>query len=474
MLLPHSPYWSVSALLSWSLTLRPLATPVAVPSHRSPRITSIAPAPTRVRYSKGLVREVAEFLFGTGFAIAEGDIWKGRRRAVVPSLHKAYIEAMVEKVFSRCTTRLEDKLTKIAAAGTKIDMEAQFSQLTLDIIGLSVFNYDYDALTADSPVIQAVYLALKETEQRATDLLPVWKVPFVAQFSPRQQKAAAAVQIIRQTTEELIAKCKEIVEREQEFATLDSEYMNASDPSVLRFLLASRVEVSESQLRDDLLSMLVAGHETTGSVLTWTLKLLVENPDKLAIAVEEAERVMAGRETVTLAMTQEMKYIMRCINESMRLYPHPPVLIRRAMVADTLPGGFKVPVGQDIIISVYNIHRSPAVWDRPDEFIPERFPCAGPALPPAWAATPCAVERVRPGFSARICSALSYQPTTLALSLLPLPDPSPRIMPPPPPRPRPPPTQGRRTHSERGDHRLQVHPLQRRPAEVRRGPVCAA
>lgn len=94
--------------------------------------------------------------------------------------------------------------------------------------------------------------------------------------------------IIRQTTEELIAKCKEIVEREQEFATLDSEYMNDTDPSVLRFLLASRVEVSEQQLRDDLLSMLVAGHETTGSVLTWTLKLLVENPEAMRKATEEA------------------------------------------------------------------------------------------------------------------------------------------------------------------------------------------
>lgn len=112
-------------------------------------------------------------------------------------------------------------------------------------------------------------------------------MPALAQFSPRQQKAAAAVAVIRKTTEELIAKCKEIVEREQEFATLDSEYMNESDPSVLRFLLASRVEVTEQQLRDDLLSMLVAGHETTGSVLTWTMKLLVENPEQMAKATAE-------------------------------------------------------------------------------------------------------------------------------------------------------------------------------------------
>ena len=233
-------------------------------------------------YGKGLVREVSEFLFGTGFAICEGELWKGRRRAVVPTLHKGYLDAMVGRVFQPCTARLVSKLRAAASAGKALDVEACFSQLTLDIIGLSVFNYDYDALTADSPVIQAVYTALKETEQRATDLLPIWKVPFLCLFSPRQRKAAAAVAIIRQTTEELIEKCRTIVEAEQEFASLDSEYINESDPSILRFLLASRVEVTPAQLRDDLLSMLVAGHETTASVLTWTLKLLVDHPETMA------------------------------------------------------------------------------------------------------------------------------------------------------------------------------------------------
>lgn len=106
-----------------------------------------------------------------------------------------------------------------------------------------------------------------------------WQVPFLCNFIPRQQKALAAVQLIRDTTEELIRRCREIVEAEGE-SQFDSDYMDDSDPSVLRFLMASREEVSSSQLRDDLLSMLVAGHETTGSALTWTLYLLSKNPDK--------------------------------------------------------------------------------------------------------------------------------------------------------------------------------------------------
>nr|GEZ59547.1 carotene epsilon-monooxygenase, chloroplastic [Tanacetum cinerariifolium] len=86
---------------------------------------------------------------------------------------------------------------------------------------------------------------------------------------PRQIKVQQAVNIIRETVEELILKCKEMVEKEREKID-DEDYVNDADPSILRFLLASREEVTSQQLRDDLLSMLVARHETTGSVLTWT------------------------------------------------------------------------------------------------------------------------------------------------------------------------------------------------------------
>jgi carotenoid epsilon hydroxylase len=333
--------------------------------------------PQRPIYVKGLVAEVSEFLFGQGFAINGGEAWRIRRRAVGPSLHRGYLEVMIERVFDACSRQLVEEMDKQLASNPQkaIDMEACFSQLTLDVIGKAVFNYDFNSLTTNSPLIQAVYTSLKETEQRATDVLPIWKIPFLANFIPRQKKALEAVELIRQTTEELIAKCKAMVEAEEEAAAFDQEnYINDSDPSVLRFLIASREEVSSVQLRDDLLSMLVAGHETTGSVLTWTLYLLVTNPETMKKAQEEIDRVLGDDKTpMTFAKYQELKYTMRCINESMRLYPHPPVLLRRALVKDSLPGGYTVPAGQDVMISVYNIHHSPDVWDDAEEFRPERF-----------------------------------------------------------------------------------------------------
>nr|QCU55164.1 carotene epsilon-monooxygenase [Camellia fraterna] len=328
------------------------------------------------KYAKGLVAEVSEFLFGSGFAIAEGQLWTVRRRAVVPSLHKTYLSVIVDRVFCKCAERLVEKLKTNALNGSAVNMEENFSQLTLDVIGLALFNYNFDSLTTDSPVIDAVYTALKEAEARSTDLLPYWKINALCKIIPRQIKAEKAVTLIRKTVEELINKCKEIVESEGERID-EEEYVNETDPSILRFLLASREEVSSIQLRDDLLSMFVAGHETTGSVLTWTAYLLSKDPSSLSKAQEEVDRVLQGR-SPTYEDIKNLKFLTRCINESLRLYPHPPVLLRRAQVADVLPGNYKVNPGQDIMISVYNIHHSPQVWDRAEVFVPERFDLDGP------------------------------------------------------------------------------------------------
>jgi carotenoid epsilon hydroxylase len=115
---------------------------------------------------------------------------------------------MLDRTFGECALQLNSKLADAAASGKPVNIEACFSQLTLDVIGRSVFNYDFDSLRNDSPIIQAVYTALKETESRATDLLPLWKIPLFSYVIPRQRRAMEAVQSIRRTTEELIARCK--------------------------------------------------------------------------------------------------------------------------------------------------------------------------------------------------------------------------------------------------------------------------
>ncbi|KAH9621655.1 hypothetical protein KSS87_017789 [Heliosperma pusillum] len=251
-------------------------------------------------------------------SIVDTYVRAARRRAVVPSLHKRYLSIIVDRVFCKCAERMVEKLKASASSDTPVNMEAVFSQLTLDVIGLSLFNYNFDSLNTDSPVIDAVYTSLKEAEARSTDILPYWKVKALCKIIPRQIKAENAVTVIRETVEELIAKCKKIVDAEGEMIDSD-EYVNDADPSILRFLLASRDEVSSVQLRDDLLSMLVAGHETTGSVLTWTAYLLSKDPSSLLKAQEEVDRVLQGRPP-SYEDTKELKFLTRCIIESLRLF----------------------------------------------------------------------------------------------------------------------------------------------------------
>ena len=128
--------------------------------------------------------------------------------------------------------------------------------------------------------------------------------------------------------------------------------------------------------------MLVAGHETTASAMTWTLYLMVQNPHTMQKAKEEVDRVLGeDKRAPDLAGYKGLQYLTRCVNESMRLYPHPPVLLRRALVEDVLPyknGAYKVRRGQDVMLSIYNIHRSPDVWEQPNDFVPERFSLEDP------------------------------------------------------------------------------------------------
>ncbi|CAB4285537.1 unnamed protein product [Prunus armeniaca] len=222
-------------------------------------------------YSKGILAEILEFVMGKGLIPADGEIWRVRRRAIVPALHQKYVAAMI-KLFGEATERLCQKLDAAASDGEDVEMESLFSRLTLDIIGKALFNYDFDSLTDDTGIVEAVYTVLREAEDRSVAPIPVWEIPIWKDISPRQRKVATALKLINTTLDDLIAICKRMVDEEE--LQFHEEYMNEQDPSVLHFLLASGDDVSSKQLRDDLMTKLIAGHETSAAVLTWTFYLL--------------------------------------------------------------------------------------------------------------------------------------------------------------------------------------------------------
>ncbi|XP_024977825.1 protein LUTEIN DEFICIENT 5, chloroplastic [Cynara cardunculus var. scolymus] len=324
-------------------------------------------------YSKGILAEILEFVMGTGLIPADGEIWRVRRRVIVPALHQKYVAAMIG-LFAQATDRLCKKLDAAAYNGEDVEMESLFSRLTLDIIGKAVFNYDFDSLTTDNGIVEAVYTVLREAEDRSVSPIPTWEIPIWKDISPRQKKVNESLKLINTTLDDLIAICKRMVDEEE--VEFNEEYMNETDPSILHFLLASGDNVSSKQLRDDLMTMLIAGHETTAAVLTWTFYLLSKEPSVVSKLQNEVDAVLGDR-FPTIEDMKKLKYTTRVINESLRLYPQPPVLIRRSLEDDVLD---KYPIkrGEDFFISVWNLHRSPKHWADADKFNPERWPLDGP------------------------------------------------------------------------------------------------
>ncbi|KAK4366443.1 hypothetical protein RND71_014323 [Anisodus tanguticus] len=324
-------------------------------------------------YSKGILAEILDFVMGKGLIPADGEIWRVRRRAIVPALHQKYVAAMIG-LFGKATDRLCKKLDVAASDGEDVEMESLFSRLTLDIIGKAVFNYDFDSLTVDTGIVEAVYTVLREAEDRSVSPIPVWEIPIWKDISPKLKKVNAALKLINDTLDDLIAMCKRMVDEEE--LQFHEEYMNEKDPSILHFLLASGDEVSSKQLRDDLMTMLIAGHETSAAVLTWTFYLLSKEPSVMAKLQDEVDAVLGDR-CPTIEDLKKLRYTTRVINESLRLYPQPPVLIRRSIEEDVV-GGYPIKRGEDIFISVWNLHRSPNHWEEADKFNPERWPIDGP------------------------------------------------------------------------------------------------
>ncbi|KAF8691203.1 hypothetical protein HU200_040323 [Digitaria exilis] len=332
-------------------------------------------------YDKGVLAEILKPIMGKGLIPADLDTWKQRRKVITPGFHALFIEAMV-RIFTKCSERTISKLEELTESEGQVivDLEAEFSNLALDIIGLGVFNFDFDSVTKESPVIKAVYGTLFEAEHRSTFYIPYWNLPFTKWIVPRQRKFHSDLKVINDCLDNLIKNAKETRQEDDVEKLQQRDYSSLKDVSLLRFLVDMRgADVDDRQLRDDLMTMLIAGHETTAAVLTWSVFLLAQSPTKMRKAQAEVDSVLSNG-AITVDTLKKLEYIKLIILEALRLYPQPPLLIRRSLRPDKLPGGYngakegyEIPVGTDIFVSIYNLHRSPYFWDRPNEFEPERF-----------------------------------------------------------------------------------------------------
>ena len=338
------------------------------------------------KYIKGTIAEAGEFLFGLGVALQENEAWKIRRKAVAPSLHRRYVEAMVDRCFGPCAERMVELVeqTVDADGGEKkrVNMESKFSQAALDIIGISVFNYDFKALTSAAPVIQATYTALKEVETRSMDLSTDLAPPRT--FPPRRVPAA-----------EERPGCGDCHPGSDHQARgrlqahgggrREGGRRGGMGPGLpqrlqpLRAPLSHRRErggvVDAAPRRPALFTRRRARDHRVGAHMGHVRALKTGERRAAQALTRRARRGSRDKPFPTYEDMTKMPYLERCFHESMRLYPQPPVYTRRAVVEDVLPKNLGVvPAGQDILVSIYNLHRSPESWGPNSQvFEPMRF-----------------------------------------------------------------------------------------------------
>jgi hypothetical protein len=219
-------------------------------------------------YDKGILAEILEPIMGKGLIPADPDTWKVRRKAIVPGFHKAWLNAMM-KLFVRCNRPLVDKMTRAAHDGTTLNMETEFCSVSLDIIGKAVFNYDFGSVSQESPVVKAVYRALQEAERRSMSFIPYWNLPFARHYMKQLREFEANMLLLNNVLNDLIVKALKTQQQEDVEDLESRNYEEMENPSLLRFLVDMRGEDTTSkQLRDDLMTMLIAGHETTAGMLS--------------------------------------------------------------------------------------------------------------------------------------------------------------------------------------------------------------
>jgi cytochrome P450 len=291
-------------------------------------------------------------VLGNGLVTSSGEVWKRHRRIIQPIFHRARMSAMAERMVQVGKQRIAGWADQ---EGQTIDIAAEMMQLALEVISQTMFT------TSMAQHIDRISHALRVSIKYAFDSfhnplqLPLW-VP-----TARNREFRAATQFMDQLIFGLLAERRRT---------------GATHGDLLDLLLHARDEetgagLSDQELRDEALTIFAAGHETTANALAWTWYLLATHPEAKARFHEEIDRVLQGR-MPSADDLQHLPYTRAIFDESLRLYPPAPAVQRKALTSTTV-GGLPLPAGALVLIGTYNLHRHPAFWPNPEQFMPERW-----------------------------------------------------------------------------------------------------
>ncbi len=307
-------------------------------------------------YSKDTVQfNTLALVTGQGLLTSDGDYWLRQRRMLQPAFHRQRITGFGAAMVG-ATERLLARWDLLAPPAA-LDVDAEMMALTLEIVGRTLFTADLSHAARD--LVSAVLIALDYIIYRAQTPL---SLPLFLP-TPRNLKFRNALQTLDHAVSRLVADRR----------ALAAETPRPND--LLQMLLDARGEdgtpMSDTQLRDEIITLIIAGHETVASALTWTWYLLAENPAVEARLGAELAGVLDGRPP-TMEDLPCLTYTRAVLDEALRLYPPAWLITRKALDADVV-AGHALPAGSLVIISPYVVHRRAEAWPEPERFQPERF-----------------------------------------------------------------------------------------------------
>jgi cytochrome P450 len=292
--------------------------------------------------------------FGNGLLSSDGDLHSHQRRLIQPMFHSQKLAR-----FSELMTTTADERMAEWHEGATLDIASEMTYITLSVVGKTLLSVD---LSRDiSELGEAVVTIQRYITQRVWQLI---RLP-ESKINRRYNEYIAAIN-----------RLDGIV-----FGMIQSRHTNNTigQDDLLSMLISSRHEdgspMSDQQIRDEVVTLIAAGHETTANALAWTWFLLSTHPEVEARLLTELKEVLNGRRP-TVADIPKLTYTEMVFMEAMRLYPPVWLLARRVVADDVLPGGVLLPKRSQVVMMPYVAHRNPRYFPEPEKFKPERFQSA--------------------------------------------------------------------------------------------------
>ncbi|MDP2903053.1 MAG: cytochrome P450 [Methylovulum sp.] len=342
-----------------------------------------------------LMRKALEPLLGDGLFISDGDIWQKHRVLETPLFSTEQV-AKYSEVMIKATEERAQSWSAIKQGGT-INVLSEMGQLTAEIICRTLFGNQLGTEQAAQVVksFAQYQAAIEQMDVNTFFGLPGW-IPGLG-----KNKGASAAKAIHQIVDNVIA---EGIKSDNK-ASLLAHFLRLQDKKDAQDALTKK------QIRNELIVLFMAGHETTANTLAWAWYLISQCPEVERRLHDEVDSVLGNR-SATFADVAKLTYTRAIIEETMRLYPPVPILSREASADDTIRKRH-VPAGSIMLVVPWLLHRHKQYWDKPDHFIPERFLDDAPVKPDRFTYIPFSV-------GPRVCIAKYFGTveTTLCLAIL--------------------------------------------------------